>query len=149
VAGRPIAIQQAGCAEQQRTGANAHDPSGSPPARGEKVQDLRIIEEADEARSARHHDHVQVTTIPERGGRREPPTQFGGNRVRVLPQQLELDSWHAGQEIRGCDVVGGSDIWKNQHADLHGNLPCCERRYPNSIIPNDVRNDKVPTKAAI
>ncbi|MNV82307.1 hypothetical protein D3C71_1760330 [compost metagenome] len=123
VAGRLVAFEQAGRAQHQGAGADAHDPSGAARLLREKRQGLLVLQQRCDAGAARHDDHVELAAVFIGGGGAKLPAQLRLERVGVLPHKVQRRTGNAHQQVGWCNIVDGGDVGKHKHADVHGGGP--------------------------
>jgi len=123
VAGRLVALEQAGRAQHQRAGAHRGDVARPRCLPAQEVERLGIGHQRHLAAAARHADHVELRALGEgrRGHDRE--AGIGRHRIARLPDHVQPGAGHAAQHLGRPGGVELRDVGIEQDADLDGPQP--------------------------
>lgn len=99
MAGRFVAHNQSGCAEQNRTVANRGDIARAGTLPAQEVERRVILKLAEDPRATRHAEHLKLRTRIECDGGIDGETDIGPDRLHRLPGKMHFGARHTAQNL--------------------------------------------------
>ena len=122
VGGRPLALEQAGGAQQQRAGADRGRPLGRSLDLAQPGEHGLVLEQRVAAAPAGDEHDVGLAGLVEGVVDGQAEAAFGADLARAQTDEVDLPAGHAAEHLVGTDGVLGGELLEEEDRDLHGSI---------------------------
>ena len=123
MSGGLLALQKAGRAENERAGANRGHIGCCGARAPYEIHGFRIGECIDDAKPARHQDHVEMWRVRECAGRHKAETAIAGYGIKIFRENVGLCARHPAEDLQRAGKVQLRHVREKDKSDIHAAFP--------------------------